>query len=153
MNEFHLWLKEQLAVVRPKSPIRKAINYCLRQWDALTRFTTDGAIPIDNNRTERTMRDPAMGRNAWLFVGSEQGGHTAATLYSVVVSAKRHHLDPEAYLRDVLARLPAIKNPLELRSLLPDRWAQAHPEHVKQHRRAESAAAANRRMTRRKRRR
>ena len=88
-----------------------------------------------------------------LFVGSEQGGHTAATLYSVVVSAKRHHLDPEAYLRDVLARLPAIKNPLELRSLLPDRWAQAHPEHVKQHRRAESAAAANHRMTRRKRRR
>jgi transposase len=153
VNDFHLWLKEQLAVVRPKSPIRKAINYCLRQWEALTRFTTDGEIPIDNNRTERTMRDPAMGRGAWLFVGSEQGGHTAATLYSVVGSAKRHHLDPEAYLRDVLARLPAIKNPLELRALLPDRWAQAHPEHVKVHRRAESAAAANRRMTRRKRRR
>ena len=153
VNEFHLWLKEQLAVVRPKSPIRKAINYCLRQWDALMRYTTDGEIPIDNNRTERTMRDPAMGRGAWLFVGSEQGGHTAATLYSVVVSAKRHHLDPEAYLRDVLARLPAIKNPLELRSLLPDRWAQAHPEYVKEHRRAESTAAANRRMTRRKRRR
>lgn len=152
VNEFHLWLKEQLAVVRPKSPIRTAINYCLRQWDALTRFTTDGEIPIDNNRTEQTMRNPAMGRKAWLFVGSEQGGHTAATLYSVVASAKRHHLDPEAYLHDVLDRLPAITNPLELRALLPDRWAQAHPEHVKVHRRAESTAAANRRMTRRKRR-
>ena len=150
VDDFHLWLKEQLIVVRPKSPIRKAINYCLRQWDALTRFTTDGEMPIDNNRTERTMRDPAMGRKAYLFVGSKQGGHTAATHYSLVASAKRHHLDPEAYLRDVLARLPAITNPLELRELLPDRWAKAHPEHVREYRRAESTAAANRRMTRRK---
>lgn len=153
LAEFKAWLAEQLVVVRPKSPIRKAINYCLRQWDALVLFTTDGAIPIDNNRTERMMRNPAMGRKAWLFVGSTRGGHTAATLYTMVASAKRHHLDPEAYLRDVLTRLPAITNPLELRSLLPDRWAKAHPEHVLQHRRAEAKAAANQRVSRRERRR
>lgn len=153
LADFKGWLAEQLVSVRPKSPIRTAINYCLRQWDALTLFTTDGEIPIDNNRTERMMRNPAMGRKAWLFVGSERGGHTAATLYTLVASAKRHHLDPEAYLRDVLTRLPAVTNPLQLRSLLPDRWAKDHPEHVLQHRRAEAKAAANHRLSRRQRRR
>jgi transposase len=153
LSELKAWLAVQLVSVRPKSPIRTAMNYCLRQWNALTLFTTDGEIPIDNNRTERMMRNPAMGRKAWLFVGSERGGHTAATLYTLVASAKRNHLDPEAYLRDVLTRLPAITNPLELRALLPDRWAKDHPEHVLQHRRAEAKAAANHRMSRRQRRR
>ena len=142
------WLRDKLVVVRPKSPIAKAIKYSLRQWDALTRFLGNGSIPIDNNRSERVLKEQALGRKNWIFLGSDQGGQTAAVLYSMVASAKRHHLDPQAYLTDVLTRLPQMSNPLELRSLLPDRWANAHPEHVRSYRRQESAAAARRRQSR-----
>jgi hypothetical protein len=153
LNDMHAWLNEQLRGLRPKSPVTGAIKYSLKNWDALCRYTTDGNIPIDNNRTERTLRAQAVGRKNWMFLGSDNGGRTAAVLYSLVASAKRHHLDPEAYLTDVLRRLPAITNPLALRALLPDRWAQAHPEHVMQFRRDESAKASQRRLTRRERRR
>jgi hypothetical protein len=153
LSDLHGWLSEQLRGLRPKSPVTGAIKYSLKNWDALSRFTTDGNIPIDNNRSERTLRDQAVGRKNWLFLGSDNGGKTAAVLYSLVASAKRHHLDPQAYLTDVLRRLPAVTNPLALRDLLPDRWAQAHPEHVVQFRRAESAQAAKRRLSRRERRR
>jgi transposase len=142
------WLREKLVVVRPKSPITKAIKYSLRQWDALRRFLDNGSIPIDNNRSERALKEQALGRKNWIFLGSDQGGSTAAVLYSLVASAKRHHLDPQAYLTDVLTRLPQIANPLELRHLLPDRWAKAHPEHVRTYRRQESAAATRRRQSR-----
>ncbi len=142
------WLRDKLVVVRPKSPITVAIKYSLRQWEALTRFLGNGAIPIDNNRTERSLKEQALGRRNWTFLGSDQGGSTAAVLYSFVASAKRHHLDPQAYLTDVLTRLPQITNPLELRGLLPDRWAKTHPEHVRSYRREESAAAARRRQSR-----
>ena len=153
LADMHAWLNEQLRGLRPQSPVTGAIKYSLKNWDALCRFTTDGNIPIDNNRTERTLRDQAVGRKNWLFLGSDNGGRTAAVLYSLVASAKRHHLDPQAYLTDVLHRLPAIMNPLALRALLPDRWAEDHPEHVVQFRRDESAKAANRRLSRRERRR
>jgi len=153
LNEMHGWLNEQLRSLRPKSAITGAVKYCLKNWEALCRFTTNGEIPIDNNRSERTLRAQAVGRKNWLFMGSDNGGRTAAVLYSLVASAKRHHLDPDAYLTDVLRRLPAITNPLALRALLPDRWAAAHPEHVQQFRRAEAAATAKRRLSRRERRR
>ena len=154
MNGLHAWLNETLVKLRPKAPIAGAIKYCLKNWDALCRFTTDGNIPIDNNRTERTLRAQAIGRKNWMFLGSDNGGRTAAVLYSFVASAKRHHLDVEAYLSDVLGRLPAIVNPLALRELLPERWAKSHPAHVLQFRRTESTQAAKRRrLSRRDRRR
>ena len=150
LNDLHAWLNETLSKLRPKSPIAGAIRYSLRNWDALCRFTTDGNIPIDNNRTERTLRAQAIGRKNWMFLGSDNGGKTAAVLYSLAASAKRHHLDVEAYLADVLA----ITNPLALRDLLPERWAKSHPEQVLQFRRTESAQAAKRRrLSRRERRR
>lgn len=154
LNAMHEWLNEQLRDRRPKSPITGAVRYSLKNWDALWVFTTDGNIPIDNNRTERTLRAQAIGRKNWMFLGSDNGGRTAAVLYTLVASAKRHHLDPEAYLTDVLRRLPALTNALELRGLLPDRWAAARPEYVQQFRRVESAnAQKRRRLSRRERRR
>jgi len=153
LNDLHAWLNETLSKLRPKSPIAGAIKYCLKNWEALCLFTTDGRIPIDNNRTERTLRAQAIGRKNWIFLGSDNGGRTAAVLYSLVASAKRHHLDVEAYLADVLRRLPATTNPLALRDLLPERWAKSHPEHVLQFRRDEAAKAAKRRFSRRARRR
>jgi transposase len=153
LNDFHVWLREKLPTLRPKTPIVGAIKYCLRNWDALCCFTTDGNIPIDNNRTERTLRSQAIGRRNWMFLGSDKGGRTAAILYSFVASAKRHHLDVEAYLSDVLRRLPALTNPLALRDLLPERWAKSHPAHILQFRRTEASQSAKRRLSRRERRR
>jgi transposase len=153
LHDMHAWLNEQLRGLRSTSPVTGAIKYSLKNWDALCRYTTDGNIPIDNNRTERTLRAQAVGRKNWMFLGSDNGGNTAAVLYSLVASGKRHHLDPEAYLTDVLRGLPAITNPLTLRAQLPDRWAAAHPEHVVQFRRDESAKSNQRRLSRRERRR
>jgi len=152
LNDLHEWLNETLPKLRPKSPIAGAINYSLNNWDSLCRFTTDGNIPIDNNLTEQTLRAQAIGRRNWMFLGSDNRGRAAAVLYSFVASAKRHHLDSEACLADVLRRLPAIANPLALRDLLPECWAKSHPEHVLQFRRNELVQAAKRRwLSRRKR--
>ena len=87
-------------------------------------YATDGRLGIDNNAAERALRRVAVGRKNWLFAGSDAGGATAAVLYGVIASAQRHGLDPEAYLRGVLARIPAT--PLsQLGQFLPDRWKAA----------------------------
>ena len=121
LAEFRTWLDEQSAQVLPKSPIAGAIRYALNQWDALNRYTDDGQLAIDNNAAERTVRAIALGRKNWLFVGSERGGHTAATILTLIASALRHQLDPFAYLRDLLRRLPMTAQS-DLITLLPDRW-------------------------------
>jgi transposase len=82
-----------------------AIRYALSRWDALTRYIEDGHIEIDNNAAERFLRGVALGRKNYLFAGSDAGGDRAATIYSLIGSAKLNDLDPEAYLREVLTRI------------------------------------------------
>jgi hypothetical protein len=96
------------------------------------RFLDDGRIPLDTGHLERSLRPVAVGRKNHLFYGSLRGGQTAATLYSVVQSARLYHLDVPAYLTNVLRELPAIlpTNIAAIRSLLPDQWANAHPDHI-----------------------
>ncbi len=89
----------------PKSPIRQAINYCLKNWDALIRYTEDGDLSIDNNAAEREMKQIALGRKNWMFFGSDKGGQTAAILFSMTRSAKRCGLNMFTYIEDVLTRL------------------------------------------------
>jgi transposase len=128
LESFCQWLLAQKAQVLPKSPIAAAINYALNQWEALTRYTTDGDLHIDNNVSERTLKLIGMGRGNWLFVGSDAGGRTAAVLFSFTATCKLLGIDPFAYLRDVLGRLPT--HPAErLEELLPHHWkaAQAAP--------------------------
>ena len=105
----------------PKSPLGQAINYALGNWDALTRYTTDGALSIDNNPAEHAVRAIAVGRKNWLFLGSDRGGRAAAIHFSLIASARRHDLDPFAYLRDLLKRIPTHPN-RRIQDLLPDRW-------------------------------
>jgi transposase len=122
---FGEWLDEQSRRVLPKSPVGQAMAYARNQWDDLRTYTRDGELSIDNNVSERSVRAQAIGRNNYLFVGSDRGGRTAATLYSLVGTCKRHQIDPFAYLREVLERLPT--HPADrLGELLPDAWLAAH---------------------------
>lgn len=99
----------------------QAITYALNQCDALTVYTTDGDLAIDNNAAENALRRVAIGRKNWLFCGSDNGGKTAAILFSLMATCQRHRVDPFAYLRDVLPRIAA--HPYNrLGELLPDRW-------------------------------
>ncbi len=124
LESFHQWLLAQKLQVLPKSPVAAAINYVLNQWEALKRYTTDGDLHIDNNVSERTLKLIGMGRGNWLFLGSDQGGQTAAVLFSFTATCKLLKIDAFAYLRDVLGRLPT--HPAErLKELLPHRWKAA----------------------------
>jgi transposase len=135
----------------PKSALGKAVTYAQNQWAALRQYVNDGRLTIDNNVSERTLRLQAVGRNNWQFLGSEEAGPRAAVLFTILAGAKRHHLEPWAYLQDVLLRLSAGET--ELEPLLPDRWAASHPEHVLQHRIDESRRKAARQKERRQERR
>ena len=107
----------------PKSALGKAMTYARNQWEALRRYTSDGRLTIDNNVSERTLRLQAIGRKNWEFLGSAAAGPRAAVLFTILAGAKRHHLEPWAYVRDVMLRMCAGETDLE--ALLPDRWAAA----------------------------
>jgi len=142
------WLEERHEKERPKSLLRKGVNYFRNRWEAFTRFLEDGAIPLDNNRTEAVIKGPVMGKKAWLFFGNEAAGESAAIWYTLTMSCRRHCIDPHAYLLDVMTRIQHL-GPEELESLLPDRWIPSHPEARLTQRAAESHAARHRKRTRR----
>jgi transposase len=124
LASLHRWLTDQKRQVLPKSPVATAINYVLNQWQALNVYTTDGDLHIDNNISERMLKLIGIGRSNWLFFGSDQGGQTAAVLYSFTATCKHLGIDTFAYLRDVLELLPT--HPADrLEELLPSRWQAA----------------------------
>ena len=88
--------------LRPTSRLAEAIDYMLNRWEGFRRFLEDGRIPLDTNLVERLLRPVTVGRKNFLFFGSENGGRTAATLYTIVQTARRHHVDVLPYLTDVL---------------------------------------------------
>ena len=94
--------------VLPKSSTGKAVRYVLNNWKALNVFTTDGRLTIDNNLSERTVRALAIGRANWKFVGSEPAGYRMAVLFTIMANAKRHHLEPFAYVRDLLVKMSSL---------------------------------------------
>jgi transposase len=116
----------------PQSALGRAITYALDQWPALERFLTDGRLEIDNNLCENAIRPTAIGKKNWLFIGAAEAGQRGAILYTIVESCRRRGLDPLAYLRDVLNRLPAMLI-TEVASLTPEAWskAQRQPSHFK----------------------
>jgi transposase len=117
----HLWLRLQRQRVPDGSATARAIDYSLKRWAALTRYLDDGDLPIDNNWVENRIRPIALGRQNWLFAGSLRAGQRAAAAMSLLHSARLNGLDPYAYLRDVLERLPS--HPASRADeLLPHRW-------------------------------
>ena len=114
------WLLALKPLVLPKSPLGQAIGYVINQWDALNRYLDDGRLEINNNRTERQMRNVAVGRKNWLFAGSDEGGRRAAILYSLICTCSLQGIEPWAYLKDVLQRLAQGEAPA---SLTPRLWS------------------------------
>ena len=99
----------------------KAIDYSLKRWTALTRFLDDGRLCMTNNAAERELRAIAVGRRNWTFAGSDEGGRRAAALYTLIATAKLNDVDPQAWLADMLARLP--DHPAKrIQELLPWNW-------------------------------
>lgn len=110
----------------PKHPMAEAVNYTLNQWDELSVFATDGAVPIDNNVSEREMKRICLNRKNSLFVGNERGGQTAAILSTLTSTCRRHAIEPQRYLTQLLTNLPAT--PIsQLEQWLPNEWKRRNP--------------------------
>jgi len=99
------WLRAMLETLSRKSDTAAAIQYALKLWPALTRYTEDGRIEIDNSAAERALRGIALGRRNYLFAGADSGGERAAAIYGLIGTAKLNAVDPEAYLRYVLTHI------------------------------------------------
>ncbi len=118
LDKFKEWLKFYNRNAIPKSPLGKAIKYCLNHWDKLKAFLLDGRLEIDNNRAERSIKPFVIGRKGWLFCASQKGANSSATIYSIVESAKENGLNPFIYLVYLFEKLPNIN--IEDETILDD---------------------------------
>jgi transposase len=121
LDAFRQWMILHRQKITDGSATAKALDYSLRRWSALTRFVSDGQLPVDNNHIENQIRPIAIGRNNWLFAGSLRAGKRGAAVMSLIQSAKLNGHDPYAYLKDVLTRLPMQRASM-IGELLPHRW-------------------------------
>jgi transposase len=138
---------EATSRVLPKDKFAEALGYMRNQWDALTVYLDDGRLPIDNNEVEQLMKQVALGRKNWLFIGSVAAGERAADLLTLVSSAVRNDLDVWAYVKDMLDQLLAGSR--DYRSLRPDVWGADHPEFIRTYRKAERRDRADSKDARR----
>ena len=118
------WLEARLKELPEKFELTSAINYGLSRWDAFSLFLDEPAVAIDNNAAERAIRPLVIGRRNWTFAGSDRGAENAATIMTIIETAKLCDLNPQAYIADLLNRLPDHKiNRLE--DLAPWNWKPA----------------------------
>ena len=110
--------------VLPRSLTGEAVQYALGQWDGLEVFLSDGRVEIDNNLVENAIRPTAVGRKNWLFIGAAEAGWRSAVIYSILQSCKTYGVEPYAYLKDVLGRLPSMTNH-QVAQITPKAWAAA----------------------------
>ena len=103
LAEFKKWLTEKYLQTPPRGLLGKAISYCLNRWESLERYLKNGRIQIDNNLIENAFHPFVLGRKNWLFAGSDSGGRRAAIFYTIIRTCVLNDVEPEAYLRDVLA--------------------------------------------------
>lgn len=117
------WMKQAYTEVLPKSVIGKALAYSITRWDALSLYTTNGKLNIDNNPVENAIRPVAIGRKNYLFAGSHEAAQRSAMLYSLLGTCKLNGINPFNWLKDVLSRIG--KHPInKVQELLPHNWQQ-----------------------------
>jgi len=127
LDRIKSWLDTEQEAVLPRSPMAKAITYAQNQWDALTTYTTQGFLNIDNNASERALKRVAIGRKNWLFAGNDAAAESHARLWSLIASCERHKLDPQSYLTSVLAKIGTTPTE-QLGQFLPDVWKREDQE-------------------------
>jgi len=137
--------------VLPKDKFAEALGYLRNHWEALQVYLGDGRLPIDNNETEQLMKQVAIGRKNWLFVGSVAAGERAADFLTIVSSAVRNHLDVWAYVKELLDRL--LAGDRDYAALRPDCWAASHPQQIRAYRIEERRDRADAKQARREHRR
>ena len=122
LTSLHQWLIETRTQTVNGGASAKALDYTIRRWDSLTRYAQSGDLPIDNNPVENVIRPIAIGKKNWLFAGSERAGQRAAVIQTLLGTAKLNGLNPEAWLKDTLEKLPTWPNRRidELLPLAPD---------------------------------
>jgi transposase len=139
------------ASLLPKEKMSEALAYLRNHWDALRLYLSDPLLPIDNNDVEQLMKQVAIGRKNWLFIGSVPAGKRAANFLTLVSSALRNDLDVGVYIKAVLDAL--LDGSTDYAALRPDVWAQAHPEAIRNYRKEERRDRVNAKIIRRERRR
>ncbi|MEQ3633720.1 IS66 family transposase [Thalassolituus sp.] len=120
LNKLRAWLDKALQQTLPKGKTGEALAYLDKNWDKLTVYISDGRLNIDNNPVENAIRPFAIGRKNWLFSDSQRGAKASAMLYSIIETAKANELEPYAYLRTVLTRLPHCETVEDIEKLLPE---------------------------------
>jgi transposase len=129
---FFAWCDTQRDAVLDDTPIAKAVGYALNQREALSRFLEDGQLPIHNNGSELALRRQAVGRKAWLFVGSDHGAEVNTTFVTLLASCQLHGIEPWGYLRDLFCLLPGWKKS-DVLALSPLRWRETtEQEHTQE---------------------
>lgn len=132
IERLHRALNQLKSRYLPQSLMGKAIGYALNQWPLLERFLEHGEVEIDNNLVENAIRPTAIGKKNWLFFGSDEAGQRSAVMYTLVENCRMHGVEPYAYLKDVLERLPRTTNQ-QVAQLTPLNWQRARqPQAVKQ---------------------
>ena len=113
----------------PQSALGTALDYALGLWPTLELYLADGRLEIDNNLVGNAIRPTALGKKNWLFVGEAQAGQRSAILYTIIESCRRRGIDPYAYLKDVLTRLPGMTNH-QIPQITPEAWAKAQKQNA-----------------------
>ena len=121
LAELETWLREERAKLSRSASVAKPIDYMLKRWSNFTRFAEDGRICLTNNAAERALRGLALGRRSWLFAGSDRGAERAAVMVTLIQTARLNNVDPQAWLADVFARIPAHSQN-SIHELLPWNW-------------------------------
>jgi len=129
VSKLESWMRSERPRLSRHADVAKAIDYMLKRWAAFTRFLSDGRICLTNNAAERALRGIAIGRKNWLFAGSDRGGERAASMYTLIATAKLNNIDPQAWLADVLRRI-ADHPARRLHELLPWNWNAPTAEHA-----------------------
>ena len=119
MDKIKAWLDKHQPGIAPKSKLGKAITYAQNQWPYLLRYLDSGLLDIDNNAAERGIKPFVIGRKNWLFAKSTRGARASGTLYSMVETAKANGLEPYAWLRHVLTKIPQLPKEGSVEHLLP----------------------------------
>ena len=129
MSDFKKWLDDQRSVLRPKHPLRGAIQYMTKRWQSFIRFLENGSIPVENNAAERSVKLPVLAKKNHLFFASREGGEAAMAFYTLTATCRRLHIDPFAYIHHLFQQWPRIDQQKDLSRFLPDQWLADHPQH------------------------